>query len=148
MHGGIANADREKAAATFNATFPVRILTAPCPRRGRRKPLEKRCRRERCNARQRTMPTRQIEITGHLGRRQTAAPLSDLVQKNGGHGGPPHWCDGIRCSSAGIGATSRRNLLRRRSLLRLLLRLPGGPFPDRRPSSTMPGRRRTYLPAP
>ena len=33
---------------------PIRILTSPCPRRGRRKPLEKRCRRERCNARHST----------------------------------------------------------------------------------------------
>ncbi len=51
----------------------IRILTSPCPRGGRRKPIENRRRRERCNARQRN----------HLGssncnsqtriRRQTAA---------------------------------------------------------------------------
>src|SRR5271156_2258399 len=35
-----------------------RILTSPCPRRGRRKPLEERCRRERDNAYSAPTPTR------------------------------------------------------------------------------------------
>src|SRR5258708_3798819 len=49
------------------------ILTSPCPRRGRRKPLEKRCRRERCNARQLTQADSFNRNARHRVRRLTAA---------------------------------------------------------------------------
>src|SRR6266404_5001962 len=55
------------------------ILTAPCPRRGRRKPRKARCRRERCNARQRTNADSFNHESNTLSRRQEAAGMFGLV---------------------------------------------------------------------
>jgi hypothetical protein len=46
-------------------------LTSPCPRRGRRKPLEKRCRRVRCSASRRTNTDSSNRNSETLDRRQT-----------------------------------------------------------------------------